>query len=152
VAGRAGRGDLPGRVVLQTYQPTHFAVRHALAHDYLGFFREEILQRRELSYVPLSRLVAVRADAGDEPAVRRVIEELAQLARSTPAVRAGEVGVLGPAPSPIARIRGRFRYRFLLRARSREALRTVAKALVARIQEGVAPARAHVDVDPVSML
>jgi primosomal protein N' (replication factor Y) len=152
VAGRAGRGDRPGRVVLQTYQPSHFAVRHALAHDYLGFYREEIVQRRELAYVPLARLCAVRADAGDESVVRRIIEALAEVARQTPAVRSGAVSVLGPAPAPVARIRGRFRYRFLLRARQREPLRTVAQAVVARIQEGVAPARAHLDIDPVSML
>jgi primosomal protein N' (replication factor Y) len=139
-------------VVLQTFQPSHFAVRHALSHDYVGFFREEIQERRELSYVPHSRLCAVRADAGDEALVRRVIEELAQVARATAPVRAGAVGVLGPAPAPVARIRGRFRYRFLLRAQQREALRTVAQAVVARIQQGVAPARAHLDVDPVSML
>jgi primosomal protein N' (replication factor Y) len=152
VAGRAGRGELPGRVVLQTYQPTHFAVRHALEHDYLGFFREEIEQRRELAYVPWARLAAVRADAGDETVVRRVIDELADVARRTAPVRSGVVGLLGPAPAPIARIRGRFRYRFLLRCREREPLRTVAQAVVARIQEGVAPGRAHLDIDPVSML
>jgi primosomal protein N' (replication factor Y) len=152
VAGRAGRGDLPGRVVLQTYQPTHFAVRHALGHDYLGFYREEIEQRRELAYVPLARLIAVRADAGDEAVVLRVIEQLADVARRTAPVRGGAVSLLGPAPAPITRIRGRFRYRFLLRGQNREQLRTVAQAVVTRIQEGVAPARAHVDVDPVSML
>jgi len=152
VAGRAGRGDLPGRVVLQTYQPNHFAVRHALNHDYLGFYREEIIQREELSYVPHARLVAVRADAGDDAVTRRIIDGLAGIARNTPEVRSGVVALLGPAPAPISRIRGRYRWRFLLRSRSREQLRTVAQAVAARIQEGVAPGRAHVDVDPVSML
>jgi primosomal protein N' (replication factor Y) len=156
VAGRAGRGEQPGHVLLQTYQPGHFAVRHALSHDFLGFYRQEIAQRREPAYVPYARLVAVRVDAGDEQVAQRVINMLAQVAQQAAAkARAQgqpEVELLGPASAPIARIRGRFRMRFLLRARSRGPLRHVTQVVVARIEEGVAPARAHVDVDPVSML
>jgi primosomal protein N' (replication factor Y) len=152
VAGRAGRGELPGRVILQTYQPTHYAVSCAIQHDYRGFYRHEIAARRELGYVPIARLVAVRADAGDEQVVRRAIRELAQVAESTPEVQSREVQVLGPAPAPIARLRGRYRMRMLLRSRSRAALRNVAKLVAARIDQGISPARAHVDVDPVSML
>jgi primosomal protein N' (replication factor Y) len=143
-------------VLLQTYQPTHFAVRHALQHDFLGFYREEVVQRRELAYVPYARLVAVRVDAGDENVARNVIEELAKVAHKAAAQTRGEgrdgVALLGPAPAPISRIRGRFRMRFMLRSRSRAALRFVTQAVVARIEQGVTPARAHVDVDPVSML
>ncbi|MFT3927227.1 MAG: primosomal protein N' [Myxococcales bacterium] len=152
VAGRAGRGDRPGRVLLQTYQPNHFAVRYALHHDYRGFYDEEIAARAELGYVPLSRLVAVRADAGDEDVVRGVMRELALAASATPEVRAGRVQLLGPAPAPIARLRGRYRMRFLLRGRVREDVRKVAEAVVSRIEAGIAPARASVDVDPVSMM
>ncbi len=152
VAGRAGRGARPGRVVLQTYQPHHYAVRYALHHDYLGFYRQEIAARRELAYAPLVRLAAVRADAGDEGVARATIRELADVAAATREVRAGEVAVLGPAPAPIARIRGRYRMRFLLRARAREHLRAVAARVLERIDQGVSPGRAHVDVDPVSML
>jgi primosomal protein N' (replication factor Y) (superfamily II helicase) len=108
--------------------------------------------RRELGYPPLVRLAAVRADAGDELVVRRMIAELAEVAADTPEVKAQEVAILGPAPAPVARIRGRYRMRFLLRSRSREALRSVARVVVQRIDQGVSPARAHLDVDPVSML
>jgi primosomal protein N' (replication factor Y) len=152
VAGRAGRGDKPGRVVLQTYQPDHFAVRYALHHDYEGFYADEIEARRELGYVPIARLVAVRADAGDEQVLRQVMAELAQIVKREPEVREGRVQILGPAPAPIARLRGRYRMRFLLRSRSRELLRKVAATVLARIEQGIAPARAHVDVDPVSMM
>jgi primosomal protein N' (replication factor Y) len=152
VAGRAGRGDRPGRVVLQTYQPDHFAVRYALHHDYLGFYADEIEARRELAYVPIARLVAVRADAGDEQVLRAVMRELAACAQKLPEVQSGSVQILGPAPAPIARLRARYRMRFLLRSRSREHLRKVALAVLARIEQGLSPARAHVDVDPVSMM
>jgi primosomal protein N' (replication factor Y) (superfamily II helicase) len=152
VAGRAGRGARPGRVLLQTYQPDHYAVRYAIRHDYGGFYRQEIAARRELAYAPLVRLAAVRVDAGDEQAARAAIGELADVATRCAEVQAREVMLLGPAPAPIERIRGRHRMRFLLRARSRDKLRNVASRIVARIDQGLAPARAHLDIDPVSML
>ncbi|HKP57824.1 MAG TPA: primosomal protein N' [Polyangiales bacterium] len=152
VAGRAGRGSRPGRVIFQTYQPHHYALQHARTHDYLGFCQAELAARRELGYPPFSRLIAVRIDAGSETETRRRAQELAALARECPEVQAGTVALLGPAPAPIERLRGRYRYRFLLRSRERAALRAVAKVLVARIDQGLAPARASLDVDPVSML
>jgi primosomal protein N' (replication factor Y) len=152
VAGRAGRGENKGRVFLQTYQPSHYAVRFALAHDYLGFFREELLTRRELDYAPLSRLVAVRVDAGDEHVARQTIQNLFTHAANSAPVRDKVVTVLGPSPAPIFRIRARYRMRMLLRSGSRAALREVSDILLQAIEHGIAPARAHVDVDPVSML
>lgn len=152
VAGRAGRGDKPGRVLLQTYQPDHFAVRYALHHDYRGFFDQELQSRAELQNVPFSRLAAVRADAGDEQVVRAIMAELARCASATEEVKAGRVKILGPTPAPIERLRGRHRMRFLLRGRSREDLRRVAEAVLTRIEGGVSPGRAHLDIDPVSMM
>ncbi|HEY6882237.1 MAG TPA: primosomal protein N' [Polyangiales bacterium] len=152
VAGRAGRGELPGRVLLQTYQPDHFAIRHALQHDYMGFYQQEIEARREHGYAPISRMAAVRADAGDEGVARRVIRELADVAEACAEVQSREVVLLGPAPAPVARIRGRYRMRFLLRSRSREKLRAVAIKVAERIDQGVSPGRAQLDIDPVSML
>jgi primosomal protein N' (replication factor Y) len=152
VAGRAGRGELAGRVLLQTYQPGHYAVRHALQHDYASFYEQEIATRRELGYPPVVRMAAVRADAGDEAVARQIIRELADVAARTEPVRSGEVAVLGPAPAPIERIRGRYRQRFLLRSRSREKLRVAAAAVSERIDQGLSPGRAHLDIDPVSML
>jgi primosomal protein N' (replication factor Y) len=152
VAGRAGRGERPGRVLLQTFQPDHPAVMAAASHDFDRFARRELTDRRELGYAPYARLVAVRVDAGDEAKAAAVAGNLGRVARGCPDVRSGRVQVLGPAPAPIARIRGRYRYRLLLRGPERARVRAVAAELAARIDEGVAPARAHVDVDPVSML
>ncbi len=152
VAGRAGRGDEIGRVVLQTYQPTHPAIVRACRHDYLGFYRDELAARRELGYAPFSRLVAVRIDAVEDSRARRAAEGLAYVARQQAPVGEGVVAVLGPAPAPISRLRARYRYRFLLRSADRKQLRRVAAAVAARIDEGLGPVRASVDVDPVSML
>lgn len=153
VAGRAGRGVQAGKVILQTFQPTHPAVQFAQQHDYLGFCRAELQDRRELGYPPYARLVAVRVDATDEGVARRTIDALAEVVRvqlKTISLRA--VQLLGPAPAPVARIRGRYRFRMLLRSAEVRALRSVAHAVVQRIEAGVAPARASVDIDPVSML
>lgn len=152
VAGRAGRGDNKGRVLLQTYQPSHYAVRFALSHDYHGFYREELETRREHAYPPLGHLVAVRIDAGDEHVARKTIQDLYALAARSAGVRENLVTILGPVPAPIFRIRARYRMRMLLRSSSRPALREVADILARAIEQGIAPARGHVDVDPVSML
>jgi primosomal protein N' (replication factor Y) len=152
VAGRAGRGEQAGRVFLQTYQPEHHAVAFASRHDYLGFCASEMRSRAELGYPPFARIVAVRIDATAVESARDAARQLADLAREQAAVRAGHVAVLGPAPAPIGRLRGRYRYRFLLKATTRTPLRAVATAVRTRIEEGLHSARASLDIDPVSML
>ncbi len=154
VAGRAGRGARPGRVLLQTFQPEHPAVRFAAAHDYHGFFEAEIQARRELGYPPYGHLAAVRIDAPRLLDAARAAERIEATVRAAPPVRTGEVDVLGPAPAPLERLRGRWRFRLLLRAACRPPLRQVAGGL-ARALEGARlgrDVRAAVDVDPVQML
>ena len=152
VAGRAGRGQKEGRVILQTFQPEVPALRFAAAHDFAGFAEAELPARREHGYPPFGHLVAVRIDAGDETHARDTAERLAGFAKQHAEVRAGRVRVLGPAAAPIERLRGRWRYRFMLCAPERKPLRAVSVELARRIDAGVAPARASLDVDPVSML
>jgi primosomal protein N' (replication factor Y) len=152
VAGRAGRGSRPGRVVLQTYMPEHHAVRFAQQHDYFGFLRQELKERRELGFPPFGRLIAVRIDAADEQRAARGAEALARAARGHVATQQGTVSVLGPAPAPIARLRARYRYRVLLKGEDRSALRAVATVVARRIDEGLGTARATLDIDPVGML
>ena len=149
VAGRAGRGAKEGRVLLQTYQPFQPAIVHAVAHDYETFARDELETRQELVYPPFGRLIAIRIDAPDEKKGEEIAAVLALVARG----EAGkDVEVLGPAPAPIARIRGRFRFRVFLKGKDRKSMRKVALAVLARIEEGIGAARATIDVDPVSML
>ncbi len=149
VAGRAGRADNPGKVVFQTFQPDHPAVRLAAQHDYESFYAEEIKQRAEVGYPPFARLVAVRVHAGAEADARRVTQLLADAARRHQAVRDGAVQVLGPAPAPMARLRGRYHYRLLLKSPDRKLLRSVAALLAARIDQGLPPTHASLDVDPL---
>ncbi|MDH3729437.1 MAG: primosomal protein N', partial [Myxococcales bacterium] len=149
VAGRAGRADTPGKVILQTYQPDHPAVRLAAQHDYESFYATEIRARREVGYPPFTRLVTARIHAGAEADARRAAQALATTARRLDAARDGIVEVLGPAPAPLARLRGRYHYRLLLKSSDRKALRAVAAQLAVQIDEGLAPARASLDIDPL---
>jgi primosomal protein N' (replication factor Y) len=148
VAGRAGRGEEPGRVLVQTFNPSTPAVSCASAHDYAGFSAGELARRQRHGYPPHGRLLAARVE-GSEAGARRAAEALAEAAR--PALR-GEVAMLGPAPAAIERIRGRTRWHLLFRAPSPQALFRVHGALakVARRPPGGADVR--FDMDPYSML
>ncbi len=147
VAGRAGRGDAPGRVLIQTRQPDHPAVAFALRHDVPGFIAQELRDREELRFPPFSRLALVRFDAIEETHALAECGRIAEIAR---AAAPQGVEVLGPTPAPLARLRNRYRYRFVLRASDRKPLRdallAVARASVHRM------VRMAIDVDPVNML
>jgi primosomal protein N' (replication factor Y) len=152
VAGRAGRGDRPGRVIVQTYRPESDAVVAAAAHDYERFFRAETAARAELGYPPHGRLVAVRIDGPKAAEVEAVAQRLAQLAdvvARRPEL-AGQVEVRGPVPAPIERLRNRTRWQIWLRSADRHALRRVARSVLgAEIPRSV---RVQLDVDPLSAL
>jgi primosomal protein N' (replication factor Y) len=147
VAGRAGRAGKPGRVLIQTRQPEHPAVRLAADHDVPAFIDLEMHARAELSYPPFSRIALVRVDALEEA---RALHEAARLAEIARRASGGGVIVVGPAPAPLTRLRNRYRYRFMLRAEDRRALRApllgVARAVTDR------RVRVGIDVDPLSML
>ncbi len=155
VAGRAGRGDVPGRVLVQTWDPDHPAVALAARHDVHAFLQREINDRRELGYPPFTHAALLRLDGPDEDVARAACAALAQAARGAEGVRAGAVLVQGPAPAPIARIRNRWRFRVMLRAAQRPDLRSVLMVLDQAISSGKTLARgvrAVIDVDPVQLL
>jgi primosomal protein N' (replication factor Y) len=114
VAGRAGRGDEPARVILQTYSPDHYAVRHAVTHDYLGFAREEVRLRRVMNFPPYSRLVTCTfSHADDDTAHFKAVTAADQL-RAALASEPG-IDVLGPSPAFLHRLRGEYRWQLTLR-------------------------------------
>lgn len=152
VAGRAGRGERAGRVLVQTYNPNHPAVVRARSHDYVGFAREELELRRELGFPPSLRLACLRLDGADPAEVRRAAEAAGAAARAAAAraPAAAQVAVLGPAEAPLSRLKGRTRWQLFVKAAHARALRTLARAaLSAGAHRAV---RASVDIDPVSML
>ena len=119
VAGRAGRGDEPAHVILQTYSPGHYAIRHAMTHDYLGFAHDEIRVRRALHFPPYTRLCVCTLthpdDAVAEAEARQEVRHLSD--------RLGDgagLDVLGPTPAFLHRLRGEFRWQFTVRGMSIE--------------------------------
>lgn len=150
VAGRTGRGDAPGRVVLQTYLPTHPAVTAAVTHDYEGFYRREVEERRGLRYPPLARVANVVVSGPDEADVVAAARRVAEAAR-----RRLEPGLtlVGPAPCPLERLRGRSRHHMLLKADDPAPLERVMWWLVEH--EGAlagASVRLEIDRDPLNLL
>ncbi len=147
VAGRAGRGALPGRVLVQTFNPEHAAVRCLLSHDYEGFVRTELDSRRESKYPPFARLVAVRLDGKNAAQVQQAARDVAMRIRegAAPGLR-----ILGPAEAPIPLLKGRTRWQIWVGGTDRTALSVAGRmALDAPLPTDV---RLSVDVDPQSVL
>jgi len=150
VAGRAGRGDRPGRVLIQTFRPTHHSLVAAAAHDYATFAPNELAHRKEVAYPPFARLVVLRLEGLDSDVTERAATELARAGQGADA----RVGVRGPAPAPLERLRSRYRWQILLASTSVAALHAVVRRLVFawRTMPAARTVRLVVDVDPVSML
>lgn len=155
VAGRAGRGPKGGEVLVQTAMPTHYAIESALSHDYVGFAERELRERLMPTYPPHCRLANVVVSGTVEEAVQEAVEAMAEWVRDELRHRSiQEVEVVGPAPCPIDRIRGRWRWHFLLRSGAARALGWTLRQLHLRypLRPGRADLRLALDRDPVSLL
>jgi len=150
VAGRAGRGERAGRIVVQTTSPAHPAVVCAAAHDYERFAREELELREELGYPPYGRIV--RALFEDEQAARAEAEARACATSLRERLDGLEASVLGPAPAPIALLRGRARWHLLVKASARGLALERARELLIEFGEAGPRSRYSIDVDPASLL
>jgi primosomal protein N' (replication factor Y) len=150
VAGRAGRGQAPGKVVLQTYFEDHYAVQYAAQHDFAGFYEKELRFRSWMHYPPYSALanVLIRSDKLEE-----ALEWSGTLGRWFETTRHEGVRILGPASAPIARLKRDYRYHFLLRSPSREKLNTTLRAMLAYVaQQKIPRTQVIVDVDAVWLM
>ncbi|MET0646336.1 MAG: primosomal protein N' [Pyrinomonadaceae bacterium] len=152
VAGRAGRGELPGRVLIQTFHPHHYALRHACAQDYEGFFEEEINYRRNLSYPPFVALASLLVHGEDLARVQTTAAALRDALDRANTERGCRV--LGPAPAPLARLRGEHRVQLILKSRSRPRLRTLIEMALgeASAQPGCDLGSVNVEIDPVNLM
>ncbi len=160
LAGRAGRGERPGRVLVQTRQADHFVFRLLAAAQQLegtdaldAFYREETRQRRLLWYPPYARLVMLRVEGSDRRATHARAVELAQLLRRAAAPERRVIDVLGPVAAPLARLVGRWRFQLVLRGREPRRFRAWLKENRAGLtKRGRGGVRVIVDVDPRSLL
>ena len=151
VAGRAGRGNLPGRVLIQTYHPDHYALKHATKQDYQGFYDEEIRHRRNHGYPPFVALALFLVRNKDAARARSIAQELRN--HLNQANRDHACRILGPAPAPFARLRGDYRIQLLMKSRSRKQMRAVIDQALKNFEEAGNDARSvTLEIDPVSMM
>ena len=150
VAGRAGRGELPGRVLVQTNHQDHYAIRFAAEHNYTGFVEQELRYRRLLHYPPTAVLTNVLVEHSDLAKASRWVGQLGQWfqQKTLPGVR-----VLGPAASPIARIKRIYRFHLILKAGNRRQLASAVRQML-EFADSVEIPRRHltVDVDAVQLM
>jgi primosomal protein N' (replication factor Y) len=151
VAGRAGRADRPGRVVVQTFVPDHYALAPVGSHDYEGFYREEIEHREALGYPPFAGLTRVVIHAEEESDAREAAETLAGAARSE-IPDGARLELLGPAPAPLSKLRGRYRFMLLLKGQDGPLLRRVSQAILAASKQLPRAVQTALDARPVNML
>ena len=155
VAGRAGRGEAAGKVVIQSFYPDHYALKFAREQDYLGFFQHEIEFRKLLGYPPYTRLIQIVIADGDSARAVTLGQRIASALRSH-SRRDGldrMVRILGPAPAPLEKLRGKYRYQILLK--SDPDYDTVSLLRQAYDELGahrVSLKNASVDVDPLSLM
>jgi primosomal protein N' (replication factor Y) len=150
VAGRAGRGQSPGKVILQTYFQDHYAVQYAARHDFLGFYEKELRFRSWMHYPPYSALanVLIRSDKLDE-----ALQWSGTLGRWFEQNRHEGVRVLGPATAPIMRLKRDYRYHFVLKSPSREKLNATLRAMLAYAASQKIPrTQVIVDVDALWLM
>jgi primosomal protein N' (replication factor Y) len=150
VAGRAGRGQSPGKVILQTYFQDHYAVQYAAQHDFTGFYDKELRFRSWMHYPPYSALanVLVRGDKLDD-----ALNWSGTLGKWFEKTRHEAVRVLGPAPAPIVRLKRDYRYHFVLKSPSRERLNTTLRAMLAfATQQKIPRTQVIVDVDALWLM
>ncbi|MEY2412734.1 MAG: hypothetical protein QOD84_1340 [Acidobacteriaceae bacterium] len=150
VAGRAGRGETPGKVILQTYFPDHYAVQYAAQHDFVGFYDKELQFRSWMRYPPYSALanVLIRSDRLDD-----AMKWSGILGRWFEKTRHEGIRVLGPAAAPIVRLKRDYRYHFVLKSASREGLNKVLRSMLAyAATEKIPRTQVIVDVDAIWLM
>lgn len=150
VSGRAGRGELPGRVLVQTYHPEHYAIQFAATHDYTGFVAKELQYRRWMHYPPATALANVIVQG---PSLEEASAWANALGRWAGVARLEGVRVLGPAAAPIARLKRIYRFHFILKAERRDTLGRALRVLLHQAQILSIPRRnLIVDVDAVHLM
>jgi primosomal protein N' (replication factor Y) len=151
VAGRTGRGDKGGRVLVQTFSPDHYAILAAIDHDYARFAAAELPSRKAHMYPPFASLIRFIVRGESEPAVEQFADAAGEKLRAAIESAGIEHRVLGPAPCPIARLRGLYRYHILLASPAGEALRAATRSVTDQF-EPLDGLQWVVDVDPIDLL
>ena len=148
-AGRAGRGELPGIVLIQTTNPDHYAVRHAAAQDYAKFYEQELQFRRAMRYPPFTAMANLLVRSEKQEQAMKMSAELGRLIEPAPE----GIKMLGPAQAPVERLKTEYRYQILLKASSRVKLNELlARLRNYAIEQKWGPTSLVIDVDPLSLM
>ena len=150
VAGRGGRGDAPGKVIIQTFNPQHYALKHSQNHDYKSFYGEEIDFRKALQYPPFGRIINLRLSSVKKDALVEEAQLLGKLAKKLSARQGNIAEIIGPAESPLAKIRGRFRWQMLIKGKDINALHQIAREIINKHKNS--QVRITADVDPENFM
>jgi primosomal protein N' (replication factor Y) len=150
VAGRGGRGDSPGKVIIQTFNPDHYALRHAQNHDYKSFYLEEIDFRQALQYPPFGRIINLRLSSIKKDALIEEAHRLGKTAKKLSARHGNIAEIIGPAESPLAKIRGRFRWQMLIKGQDINVLHQIAWEIINKHKNSQVKITA--DVDPENFM
>lgn len=157
VAGRSGRAEIPGEVIVQTYMPEHYCITAAQKHDYIGFYEQEVAARGVLRYPPFSRVARLLLRGRDEKSVIEAAHAVLDQLQHSPVGAISNrdaVEILGPAPAPLSKIEGKFRWHFLLRSETAEAISQRVQQLTAEPPPAIKSNAVElmIDIDATSVL
>ncbi|MBI5327688.1 MAG: primosomal protein N' [Deltaproteobacteria bacterium] len=169
-AGRAGRGDIPGEVIVQTFNPDHFCLRMAAKQDYEGFFEEELMSRKGLLYPPFSRLAILRFDGNKEADVEIAAKKAKRIAENLIKAEAGgqwsgerektahglqlaDILVLGPAQAFLSKLKGKYRWQILLKGKDTKSLHEFIRGILRGLEDKKqGKVKLVIDVDPATTI
>jgi primosomal protein N' (replication factor Y) len=152
MAGRAGRGDTPGKVIIQTFNPLHPSIVHSMRHDYRGFSEEELRIRHAFGYPPFCRMARLVFSGATDPLTEKAAEKASLFLQRS--AWAKELEVVGPAPAALTKVQNRYRWNLLIKAKQAGPLHAALAALAAADthQKGESRVVLQIDVDPVSLM
>ncbi|MBN1225556.1 MAG: primosomal protein N' [Deltaproteobacteria bacterium] len=151
VSGRAGRGEIPGEVIVQTFTPSHYSLQCASSMDYQGFYEREINYRKQLGYPPFGRMINIIIRGGEINTLKHAAQRLANFLIS---LKPDEITILGPAQAPIFKIRGQHRYQILLKSNDTLLLNTFIRKGMAEFYKGwpIKGIQVDINVDPINLM
>jgi len=154
VAGRSGRGEFPGKVIIQSFNPEHYAIKYALTHNFRGFYKEEMALREAFGYPPFTRISLLRISSNKLESAENAVKLLRKLSNTLKSHQGfKEIRTLGPASAPLFRLRGRFRFQQLVFAKNTSVLGKFTKILTENFYaQNKEPVKLDMDRDPVSLL
>jgi primosomal protein N' (replication factor Y) len=150
VAGRAGRSQKPGLVIVQTFQPDHPAIEHAINHDFTSYYEEEITYRRQLFYPPFASLINLIITSKNEAELQQYCETLSTFLTAKTTDLAEQLKIIGPKPAPFEKIKDYYRYNVLLKCQP-EIIPEI-KQILSHLPQKKLTTRIILDFDPKSIL